>query len=482
MLAKLGSGYKKPNQQTVVRNRAVAQFLSNMKFTSIRNLGGKLGGEVANVFGTESVSEVLSIPLETFKGKLGEETGTWLYKTIRGIDTTEVITRTEIKSMLSAKSFSPNISRLEQGESWLKVFCADIVSRVNEEVEDPEYPEGEIPASQPIRLRRPRTMTLHHRYNQTTKSRQAPIPLGRVFDEDLLLPIAKHLLRQIEQEGKCWPCNNLSLSVGGFDDVGRGTNRGIGTWLMRGDEAKMLNEESMKRQFESSNNQPTQPERKKRKIAIDTFFRRDATDEPDDEIFVHSDEKEETGFNEDDLYYDSLKDITAVDNPPGKATSRREHKEKSITPPTLRSNSTGRTRFFSKENTPSITNAEVKPPSEVAPKEEESAFPCSRCNNKLIPLHELDEHSDWHFAKDLVSEDRIRPSSAHAAASPTVEATKPTKKGSKPQQEQQPSASQPTPPPVKRGRGRPPKYAIVQQFDDKGPVLEKGQKKLAFGK
>lgn len=64
MLAKLGSGYKKPNQQTIVRNRAVTHFLSSMKFTSIRNLGGKLGSEVATAFGTENVSEVLGDELE----------------------------------------------------------------------------------------------------------------------------------------------------------------------------------------------------------------------------------------------------------------------------------------------------------------------------------------------------------------------------------------------------------------------------------
>lgn len=39
MLAKLGSAYKKPNQQTVIRNRAVQQFLSDFKFTKIRGLG-----------------------------------------------------------------------------------------------------------------------------------------------------------------------------------------------------------------------------------------------------------------------------------------------------------------------------------------------------------------------------------------------------------------------------------------------------------
>ncbi|KAF3928071.1 hypothetical protein AA313_de0202520 [Arthrobotrys entomopaga] len=482
MLAKLGSGFKKPNQQTVVRNRAVSQFLSGMKFTSIRNLGGKLGSEVATAFNTENVSEVLSVPLETFKNKLGDDTGTWLYKTIRGIDTTEVITRTEIKSMLSAKSFNPKITRYQQGESWLKVFCADIVSRVNEESEEPECIGGDdhsvVLGSQPISLRRPRTMTLHHRHGSVTKSRQGPIPLGKVFDEDLLLPIAKNLLRQIEQEGKCWPCQNLSLSVGGFDDIGRGTNRGIGGWLVRGDEAKMVKEESMKRHHGVSTGENGQPETKRRRMGIENFFSKGRSEEVEDDLaFFHSDEKEDDiGFeNEGDLYSDPLKEIV-VDSNRSDHALLHEKSERTVTPPTLRTNSSGRIRFFSKENTPGVTD--TKPPPLLATKkeeEEETSFPCTRCNNKLIPLHELDEHSDWHFAKDLMEEERTRPSSAHAATS----GNKATKKDDAPQSSSQPPASTA---PVKRGRGRPPKHAIVHQQGESGPILEKGQKKLAFGR
>lgn len=40
MIAKLGSAHRKPNQQTIIRNRAVQNFLGGFKFTKIRNLGG----------------------------------------------------------------------------------------------------------------------------------------------------------------------------------------------------------------------------------------------------------------------------------------------------------------------------------------------------------------------------------------------------------------------------------------------------------
>ena len=133
MLAKLGSGHKKPNSQTVVRNRAVQQFLSEFKFTKIRNLGGKLGDDVVAAFNTDTVSELLPVPIEQLKRQLGDDTGSWLYGVIRGEDSSEVNPRTQIKSMLAAKSFRPSINSMEVAGKWLRIFVADIFGRLVEE-------------------------------------------------------------------------------------------------------------------------------------------------------------------------------------------------------------------------------------------------------------------------------------------------------------------------------------------------------------
>jgi DNA polymerase eta len=122
MLAKLGSAYKKPNQQTIVRNRAVQQFLSTFKFTKIRNLGGKLGDDVVAMFNTDSVKDLLDIPMDQLR-RLGDDTGSWLYATMRGEDNSEVNPRTQIKSMLSAKSFRPVINTFEQGNNTFNSPC-----------------------------------------------------------------------------------------------------------------------------------------------------------------------------------------------------------------------------------------------------------------------------------------------------------------------------------------------------------------------
>ncbi|KJZ79346.1 hypothetical protein HIM_01497 [Hirsutella minnesotensis 3608] len=225
MLSKLGSGHKKPNSQTVVRTRAAQAFLADFKLTKIRNLGGKLGDQVVSTFKTDHIKELRDVPLEHLKAKLGEETGIWLHNTIRGIDTSEVNSRTQIKSMLSAKSFRPSINTMDSALKWLKIFVADIYARLVE--------EGVLDNK-----RRPRTINLQHRTSGQTRSRQSPIPQGKALDEEVLFQLARDLLGQLVADGKIWPCANLSLSVGGFQDGVKG-NLGIGSFLVKGDAQAM---------------------------------------------------------------------------------------------------------------------------------------------------------------------------------------------------------------------------------------------------
>ncbi|KAI7525411.1 sister chromatid cohesion protein Eso1 [Hortaea werneckii] len=237
MLSKLGSAYKKPANQTVIRNRAIPHFLSTFKFTKIRNLGGKLGDEIVSRFQTEQISDLLPHSLDTLKKHLGDDTGSWLYSTLRGEDLSEVNPRTQIKSMLSAKSFRPSINDATTATKWLRIFVSDIFSRLVE--------EGVLENK-----RRPKTMNLHHRCGQATRSKSTPIPLGRKITEDGLLELAKGLLAQVVVDGRAWPCANLSLSVGGFEE-GISGNKGIGGFLVHGEEARALRESDEGRRGDS---------------------------------------------------------------------------------------------------------------------------------------------------------------------------------------------------------------------------------------
>lgn len=439
MLAKLGSGFKKPNQQTVIRSRAIKHFLSDMKFTKIRMLGGKLGDEVVAMFGTDKVKELLDQPLEQLK-RLGEDTGSWLYNTIRGEDHSEVNPRTQIKSMLSAKSFRPAINSFEQGVRWLRIFVADIFSRCVE--------EGVLENK-----RRPRSINLHHRQGAQTRSRQSPIPQGKPFSEAILFDLAKNLLAQVVVDGRAWPCANLSLSVNGFED-GITNNKGIGGFLVRGEQAKAMM--SSGRSAMIGGEPPAK--RRRTKGNIKSFFGPPSDTKRDFEAArkVLMGSRESTREEEDD---DDDNDVEEDDTDEFGAPPLEEVKEQSCiqmpekemyipnTPPSAQPQNAVDTE-------PPETHEDDTVEAPRLPETQQKTldtFLCVRCNMRLS-LGEKAEHEDYHFALDLSkemrAEDRSVPNTMQAARATPV--SKPSK-----------------------GRGRPP---------GSGRSVEKGQAKLAFGR
>ncbi|KAL8851174.1 MAG: hypothetical protein Q9221_003894 [Calogaya cf. arnoldii] len=356
MIAKLGSAHKKPNQQTIVRNRAVQQFMGSFKFTKIRKLGGKLGEDVVAKFGTEEVKELLDVSLPQLKSKLGDDTGSWVYEIIRGEDSSEVNSRTQIKSMLSAKSFRPTINSYEQAEKWLRIFVADIFSRLVE--------EGVLENK-----RRPKTINLHHRQGGQMRSRQAPIPSGRPLDENVLFEIAKNLLGQIIVDGRAWPCANLQLSVGGFEEGPIG-NRGIGGFLVRGDEAK-----AMKRDGEDHASGHGEPRAEKQPKndhgAIQRFLSQQGTNH------------EDIGDCDENIN-SSRSDIPSIPLQVSSDAQQSERHDEQL----------------------QLADSEV--------------FTCSECQ-KLLPLIRREEHEDWHFAKSIAAAETGN--SSHQA--PTVREARP---------------------------------------------------------
>ncbi|KAI9649371.1 DNA-directed DNA polymerase eta rad30 [Ciborinia camelliae] len=400
MLSKLGSAHKKPNQQTVIRNRAVKQFLSGFKFTKIRNLGGKTGEEVVKLFNTDMVSDLLLVPMEQLKQKLGEETGTWVYNVIRGIDASDVNSRTQIKSMLSAKSFRPSINTPDQANRWLRIFAADIHSRLVE--------EGVLENK-----RRPKTINLHHKHGVQTKSRQAPIPQGKKMDETLLYELAKTLLNQIMLDGRVWPCSNLSLSVGGFEDGVTG-NMGIGAFLVKGNEARTLNNAAPQDPGPIISAERSEKRRRVGDAGIQKFFvKTDSAEEQDDDFGG------EQSLPEPDMVFEE-----------------KGH---------LSPNKNFKAARLPREDEATRTSGTSAGPSALK-QSQITDFLCNRCNQALDCAEAFQNHQDWHFAKDLQDEDRLRRASpAPSTASGNKRGAVSKKRGN--------------------GRGRP----------------EKGQSKLTFG-
>lgn len=412
MLAKLGAGYKKPNQQTVIRNRAVQQFLSDFKFTKIRNLGGKLGDEIVAMFNTDTVGDLLKVPLESMR-KLGDDTGSWLYNTIRGEDSSEVSIRTQIKSMLSAKSFRPSINSFEQGARWLRIFAADIFSRCVE--------EGVLENK-----RRPKVITLHHRQGSKTSSRQSPIPQGKPLTEEILFELAKNLLAQVVVDGRAWPCGNLSLSVGGFED-GITSNKGIGGFLVRGDEAKaLMDKESAD---DHSRQRSEQPPNKRRRVEKTTRL---------NHFFSRGESRDSaTEHHESDGVH--------------------EHSDTEEKHDTYRPKTPDQHDFRSDELPPSAQGALPQ----FRQQQSLDTWFCQKCKAQVS--EEQAEHEDWHFAKELADQMRDQERAELAA----VAAVRPV-----------PTPAPKAPP--TRGRGRPPGGS--NSVAAPKTQAERGQKTLGFGR
>lgn len=381
LLSKLGSAYKKPNKQTVVRNRAVSAFMSGFKVTKLRNLGGKLGEQIVSTFNTENVTELLEVPLTTMKAKLGHDTGFWIFNTIRGIDTSEVNSRTQIKSMLSAKSFRPTINSSEQATRWLRIFAADIFARLVE--------EGVLENK-----RRPRTMNLHHRHEGQVRSRQVPIHQGRVLDEESLFEIAKDLLSQIIAEGRgVWPCTNLSLSVGGFEDGVKG-NMGIGAFLVKGEEAEALRSSTADSRPPATGSEPSAKKRRVEDGGIQRFFsKRSSTDH------------DRSPSNESPAPNKSTRTArTLSEDAKNSLNFATQHEHEARHQPDLNSPQFNASLW---DVSASGTETDQKKQFSIDP------LKCSRCEASFADPEALQSHGDWHMARDLQEEEeRVRPTFA----------------------------------------------------------------------
>ena len=283
-----------------------------------------------------------------------------MYHIIRGEDSSEVNARTQIKSMLSAKSFRPTINSSEQAVRWLRIFVADIQSRLVE--------EGVLENK-----RRPKVLSLHHRQGAQMRSRQASIPSGRPIDENLLFDIAKNLLGQIVIDGTAWPCSNLQLSVGGFEDGPTG-NRGIGGFLIRGEEARamMLSiRDADDCEWSKNNAQPG----KRRKVdhgAIQHFFSRQESHE---EAFSDGADAHHADIEAESL---SVRDTT----------STTQEEEEYVIPLDGTSDETAR-----KSAQASLRQASI-------PK-----YFCNACSTNIL-IEAKEEHEDWHLARELQAEEK----------------------------------------------------------------------------
>lgn len=209
MLAKLVSALNKPAKQTALRTGAVLEFMRDLPFTKIRNLGGKFGEEVEAAYGAKNVSDLWKYSREQLQTRLGAQPGSWLYDAVRGVNSDEVVRRNMAQTMMAAKSFRPSVTSMEEVKHWLDVLGWEIHDRITEDFE--------------ANGRWAKTLVLHLKSPSLDKSRTCAFPPRHMCDGDIIAARALEMIKS-EGEAKALPLMRCSLSAGGlFGDKGNGT-------------------------------------------------------------------------------------------------------------------------------------------------------------------------------------------------------------------------------------------------------------------
>lgn len=138
VLAKLACGLNKPNRQTLVSHGSVPQLFSQMPIRKIRSLGGKLGASVIDVLGVEYMGDLTQFTEAQLQSHFGEKNGSWLYAMCRGIEHDPVKPRQLPKTIGCSKNFPGKtaLATREQVQWWLLQLALELEERLTKDRTD----------------------------------------------------------------------------------------------------------------------------------------------------------------------------------------------------------------------------------------------------------------------------------------------------------------------------------------------------------
>lgn len=224
-LAKLCSGYKKPNAQTTLLPRAVPGFLKTLPVSKIRFLGGKLGRALAETWDAETVGDLWTVPRERMQAHFGPDAA-WVHAVIRGVDHSPVNARIANKTMLASKNLRPPIRARHEAHTWLEMLATELVVRLRELWEDEAsfQQQGSDDAGtedkKTVSTLWPKMLVLRFIRAQTgPRARQAPFPSVKNLEPEHVLRLAEKLWNEA--------CDDMGLDTG--QTVSRGSSAEVVT-------------------------------------------------------------------------------------------------------------------------------------------------------------------------------------------------------------------------------------------------------------
>ncbi|KAJ8906386.1 hypothetical protein NDN08_002879 [Rhodosorus marinus] len=201
-LAKLASAMNKPNCQTLVPNSCVQGLMEKLPFRKIRQLGGKLGGEL-EALGVETAAQVQCYNLEELSRRFGQKDAHFVFDIVRGIDRSEVVPRSKPKSMLAAKSLSGE-QDWDGVNRWLRMLASELHDRMLFDEE--------------VNVREARNLVISFKSGSVprTTSKTLPMPRGQSNRLERMLKEMQSLLRNTPSFS--FPIDFLGLTATNFED------------------------------------------------------------------------------------------------------------------------------------------------------------------------------------------------------------------------------------------------------------------------
>lgn len=190
-MAKLAGGFLKPDNQTILLNEQIPNFLKNFEVIDISGMGGKYGESILSDFNIPSGENSIQYLLKFSEQDLNESHPN-LYQIIRGDYAQHLRDRIDVKSMMSRKQLMNNhpIKTLFDSFGWIKTFVGDIRNRLN----DLDEEKGT--------LNRPKTVSVNVIIHGKSHSKQCSLTVFKEMKklEKQLMDFSLKLLIELTQD------------------------------------------------------------------------------------------------------------------------------------------------------------------------------------------------------------------------------------------------------------------------------------------
>nr|XP_057914436.1 DNA polymerase eta-like [Doryrhamphus excisus] len=365
VLAKLACGLNKPNRQTILPLASVPELFRTLPIGKIRNLGGKLGASITETLQAEMMGDLTRFSQAQLGQHFGEKTGQWLYDLCRGVEFEAVKPRQLPKSIGCSKNFpgKTSLATKEQVRHWLHQLALELEERLTKDREA----NG--------RVAKLLTVGVRQLGDKRPSSFSRCCALVR-YDAAKISGDSFAIIKSLNTAGNqqaAWtpPLTLLHLSASKFSDAPSAAGGGITGFLSS--EVSSTQKPSCSVQTSTQSTQSTQSTHKQ-PSTIQSFF-------------LKKTRREKEGEGE-----------TPSTAPSSSARTASSHPRSDIA------------SFFHKKHTErclqgSNTDAQPEVPQQSScdvPAEDSSKdlLKCQLCGQE-VPVWDMPEHDDYHFALDL---------------------------------------------------------------------------------